>query len=147
MAVQQAPIEKGKGQNAIAYAFRPGETNIRLSYGMPYTANAVTVPLPACYHDVKMLVVAPPGITLIGDGLAASGQEQGMMVYTHAPLAAKATLMVNVSGIGTPQQAADAGNGGDQGAAQGGQGGMPQQGNSRTGPQQDIQAVPGRLDC
>lgn len=63
-----------------------------------------------------------------------------MMVYTHAPLAAKSTLMVNVSGVGSPQQAADAA------ADQGGQGAMPQEGNSRSGPQQDIQAVPGRLD-
>jgi hypothetical protein len=144
MAVQQAAIDKGKGRNAIAYTFRPGETSIRLSYGMPYPGNATTVPLPASYPDVKMLVVAPPGMSVTGDGLSASGQEQGMMVFTHAPLAAKATLTVNISGVGTPQQAADAG-GGDQGGAAAGQGGMPQQGNSRTGGQ-DIQAVPGRLD-
>ncbi len=140
MAVQQAAIEKGKGRNAIAYAFRPGETNIRLSYSMPYPDSKAVVALPASYPDVKLLVVAPPGMTLTGDGLNPSGQEQGMMVYTHAPLAAKAALMVNVSGVGSPQQAADAG------ADQGGQGAMPQEGNSRSGPQQDIQAVPGRLD-
>jgi len=138
MAVQQAPIEKGKGHNAIAYAFRPGETSIRLSYGMLYPGNSTVVGLPASYSDVKLLVVAPPGMTLTGDGLAASGQEQGMMVYTHAPLAAKATLAVNVSGVGTPQQSADA-----SGVDQGVQGA---EGNSRRGPQQDIQAVPGRLD-
>ena len=143
MAVQQAAIEKGKGRNAIAYAFRPGETNIRLSYGMPYPNNKASVALPASYPDVKLLVVASPGMTLTGDGLAASGQEQGMMVYTHSPLAAKATLIVDVAGVGTPQQSAEAGEGADQGPPQGG---MPQQGNSRTGPQQDIQAVPGRLD-
>ena len=140
MSVQQAPIEKGKGHNAIAYAFRPGETNIRLSYIMPYPDNKAVVALPASYPDVKMLVVAPPGITLSGDGLTPSGQEQGMMVYTHVPLAAKATLTVNVSGVGSPQQAAEGS--GDQS----GQGAMPQEGNSRSGPQQDIQAVPGRLD-
>lgn len=140
MAVQQAPIEKGKGRNAIAYAFRPGETNIRLSYSMPYPDNKAAVALPSSYSDVKLLVVAPPGMALSGDGLTPSGQEQGMMVYTHVPLGAKGTLLVNVSGVGSPQQAADAG------SEQAGQGAMPQEGNSRSGPQQDIQAVPGRLD-
>jgi hypothetical protein len=106
---------------------------------MPYPGNKAAVALPASYPDVKMLVVAPPGVTLSGDGLHPSGQEQGMMVYTHAPLAAKSTLMVSASGVGSPQpSSAD--------ADPGGQGGMPQEGNSRSGPQQDIQAVPGRLD-
>jgi len=56
------------------------------------------------------------------------------MVYTHEPLAAKASLTVNISGVGSPQQSA-------------GNGAQPQQqeGNSRTGGE-NIQAVPGRLD-
>lgn len=143
MPVQQAPIDKGKGRNAIAYAFRPGETSIRLSWAVPYPGNTASVPLPASYPDVKMLVVAPPGMTVTGDGLNPSGQEQGMLVFTHAPLAAKATLTVNLSGTGSPPQSAVAG-----GAEQGGsepRDGMPQQGNSRTGGA-EIQAVPGRLD-
>lgn len=143
MAVAQAPIEKGKGKNAIAYAFRPGETNVRLSYSMPYPGNAATVVLPASYADVKMLVVAAPGVTLTGDGLGAPQPEQGMLVYPHTPLAAKTALTVNVSGVGAPQTA-DAGEQG--GSADGGQGGgTPQQGNSRTGGP-EVQAVPGRLD-
>jgi hypothetical protein len=143
MAVQQVPIDKGKGRNTIAYAFRPGATSIRFSWGVPYPGNVASVLLPASYPDVKMLVVAPPGVTLGGDGLTASGQEQGMMVYTHTPLASKAALTVNVSGAGVPQQSSDAG-GKEQGGAEP-QGAMPQQGNSRTGGA-DIQAVPGRLD-
>ena len=83
-----------------------------------------------------MLVVAPPGVTVSGDGLKPAGQEQGMMVYTHEPLAAKAILTVQLSGLGSPQ-AADAGN--DQGQQPG------QEGNSRT-EDENIQAVPGRLD-
>lgn len=133
MPVVQAPIEKGKGLNAIAYAFRPGDTNVRLSYELPYSGSA-TVKLPATYDNMRMLLVVPPGVTITGDGLQASGQEQGMMVYTHAPLAAKSSLTVNLSGVGAPQ-AADAGTG--QSAAQ--------EGNSRTS-EGDIHAVPGRLD-
>jgi hypothetical protein len=136
MAVPQASIDKGKGRFAIAYPFRPGETSIRLSYEVAYPGNAATVKLPAAYAGLKILVVAPPGVTVSGDGLKPAGQEQGMMVYTHEPMAAKAILTVQLSGAGSPQ-AADAG--GDQGQQPG------QEGNSRT-QEENIQAVPGRLD-
>ncbi len=136
VAVPQASIDKGKGRFAIAYPFRPGETSIRLSYELAYPGNAATVKLPAAYSGLKMLVVAPPGVTVSGDGLSPAGQEQGMMVYTHEPLAAKASLTVQLSGVGSPQ-AAEAGS--DQGQQSG------QEGNSRA-QEENIQAVPGRLD-
>jgi hypothetical protein len=63
-----------------------------------------------------------------------------MFLFTHAPLAAKASFSVKLSGLAAPQPA-DAGAGDGRGA---GQGGMPQEGNSRT-QTQDVQAVPGRL--
>jgi hypothetical protein len=144
MSVQQASIDKGKGHMAIAYPFRPGDTSIRLSYEMPYSASATTLKLTAVYPGVNTLVVVPPGVTVTGDGLAAAGQEQGMFLFTHAPLAAKASFNVKLSGLAAPQ-VADAGAGDGQGAGQGaGQGGMPQEGNSRT-QTQEVQAVPGRL--
>jgi hypothetical protein len=133
MPVTQASIEKGNGKYAIAYAFRPGETSIRLSYDLPYPGQAAILKLPATYPGVKLLVVAPPGVTVSGDGLQPAGQEEGMMVYTHEPLAEKASLTVNISGVGSPQQSA--GNGAQQ----------QQEGNSRSG-NENIQAVPGRLD-
>ncbi len=136
VAVPQASIDKGKGRYAIAYAFRPGETSIRLSYELAYPGNAAIVKLPATYGGFKMLVVVPPGVSVGGDGLTSAGQEQGMMVYTHEPLAAKASLLVQLSGIGNPQAA-------DAGGAPGQQGG--QEGNSRA-ESEDIQVVPGRLD-
>jgi hypothetical protein len=140
MSVQQASIDKGKGHVAIAYPFRPGDTSIRLSYEMPYSASATALKLTAVYPGVNTLVVVPPGVTVTGDGLTAAGQEQGMFLFTHAPLAAKASFNVRLSGVAAPQ-AADTGAGDGQGA---GQGGMPQEGNSRT-QTQDVQAVPGRL--
>jgi len=140
MSVQQASIDKGKGHIAIAYPFRPGDTSIRLSYEMPYSASATTLKLTAVYPGVNTLVVVPPGVTVTGDGLTAAGQEQGMFLFTHAPLAAKASFSVKLSGLAAPQPA-DAGAGDGRGA---GQGGMPQEGNSRT-QTQDVQAVPGRL--
>ncbi len=140
MSVQQASIDKGKGHIAIAYPFRPGDTSIRLSYEMPYSASATSLKLTAVYPGVNTLVVVPPGVTVTGDGLTAAGQEQGMFLFAHEPLAAKASFNVKLSGAAAPQ-AADAGAGEGQGL---GQGGMPQEGNSRT-QTQDVQAVPGRL--
>jgi hypothetical protein len=139
MPVNQASIDRGKGRYAIAYPFRPGQTNVRLSYQVPYSGDAATLKLPSTYAGVKILVVAPPGMTVKGEGLNPAGQEQGMMVYTHDPLPAKGTLSVSLSGQGSP---ADAG-GAEQGQGQGQDGGA-QEGNSRTGP--EVIAAPSRLD-
>jgi hypothetical protein len=134
MPVNQATIEKGKGRFAISYPFRPGQTNVRLSYELPYSNNSATFKLPATYAGMKLLVVVPPGITVTGDGLTSAGQEQGMMVFTHDPLVAKSALSISLSGVGSPQS-----------AAAGGQGQEPaQEGNSRTGP--EVTAAPSRLD-
>jgi len=136
MDVPQASIDKGKGLYAISYAFRPGETNIRLSYELPYPGNAATVKLPATYAGMRLLLVAPPGVTLTGDGISAAGQEQGMNVFLHDALAAKGSLAVSVSGVGAPQptEAADG-----QSQQQG------QEGNSRTQGQQ-VDVAPPRID-
>ena len=134
MPVNQAAIDKGKGRFAIAYPFRPGQTNVRLSYELPYPNNSATLKLPATYPGMKLLVVAPPGVTVTGDGLTSAGQEQGMLVFSHDPLAAKAALSVGLSGVGSPQSTGGAGQGQDN----------AQEGNSRTGP--EVTAAPSRLD-
>lgn len=135
VAVPQASIDKGKGHYAIAYPFRPGQTNVRLSYGLPYANNSATLKLPASYPGIKLLVVVPPGVTITGDGLTSAGEEQGMMVYTHPPLPAKGILSVSLSGVAAPQPA-DAGQG--QGASQ--------EGNSRAPQGPEVIAAPSRLD-
>lgn len=132
MAVAQASIDKGKGRFAIAYAFRPGQTNIRLSYDVPYSNNSASLKLPASYPGAKLLVVVPPGVTVTGDGLTAAGQEQGMMVYTHDALPAKGILSVSVSGV--PSGPA----GGDEQAGQ--------EGNSRQEQGPEVIAAPSRLN-
>jgi hypothetical protein len=133
MAVTQASIDKGKGRFAIAYAFRPGQTNVRLSYEIPYPNTSATLKLPATYPGAKLLVVVPPGVTVTGDKLVSAGQEQGMMVFTHDPLPAKGVLTVSLSGVGSPQSSGDS-----QGQ------GTAQEGNSRQGP--EVTAAPSRLD-
>jgi hypothetical protein len=134
MDVPQASIDKGKGLYAIAYAFHPGQTNVRLSYELPYPGNSANVKLPATYSGMRMLLVAPPGVTLSGPGISAAGQEQGMNVFLHEALAAKAALNVSVSGVGAPQAA----------EAADGQGQPGQEGNSRTQSQQ-VDLAPPRI--
>jgi len=135
MDVPQAAIDNGKGRYAVAYAFRPGETNLRLSYELPYPNNSATVKLPAAYGGVRLLLVAPPGVTLAGEGVSPAGQEQGMNVFLHDPLAAKGSLAVSVSGVASPVAADSAG------------GQQAQEGNSRTEPEgQQVNLAPPRID-
>jgi hypothetical protein len=140
MDVPQASIDKGKGRFAIAYAFRPGDTSVRLSYELPYPNNTAKIKLPAAYGGMRLLLVAPPGVTLTGDGVSAAGQEQGMNVFLHDPLTAKGSLTISVSGVASPQ-AAD-GSGGQMGQ-------QGQEGNSRTGGEgqgQQVSLAPPRID-
>jgi hypothetical protein len=139
MPVVQAPIDKSKGNFAIAYAFRPGENTVRYSYEIPYPNNTAAVKIPASpYLARRLLVVAPPSVQIAGEGLQPGGQEQGMAIYGRENLATNATVAVNVSGTAPPPGA----NGTpDQG--QGGQSGQEGQGASGSA---NIQQVPGRLD-
>ena len=137
MPVVQAPIDHGKNRYAIAYAFRPGESEVRLSYELPYPNNAATVKLPTSYGGGRLLVVAPPTVLLTGDGLQMAGQEQGMNIYERATVAAGTTIAVSLSGTAPPMAAAS---GNDSAGAPG------RAENLQGGDTASIQSVPGRLD-
>jgi hypothetical protein len=136
MPVVQAPIDKGKGRFAIAYAFRPGENTVRYSYEIPYPNNSAGIKIPpSAYAAHRLLVVAPPSVQITGEGLQAGGQEQGMAIYGRENLAANATVPVNVSGTAPPPGANSTA---DQG--------QPGQGAPGAAAGANIQQVPGRLD-
>jgi hypothetical protein len=132
MPVVQATIDKSKNRYAVAYAFRPGENGVRYSYQLPYAGNTAALKLPTVYPGAKLLVVAPPGVQISGDGLQAGGQEQGMNVYGRDSVAAGTAYTIDVSGTAS---ASNAGNGGGDAMAQGGD-----------QPQVSVQQIPGRLD-
>jgi hypothetical protein len=138
MPVVQAPIDKGKNRYAIAFAFRPGESDVRLSYELPYPGNAATVKIPTVYGGGRLLVVAPPGVKLTGDGLQMAGQEQGMNIYERASVPAGTLVSVTLSGTAPPPTPSGADAGGAPGRAENVQGG------EAAG---SIQAIPGRLDA
>jgi hypothetical protein len=134
MPVVQLPIDKKNNRYSIAYAFRPGESSVRLSYELPYAGNTASVKIPTVYPGGRLLVVAPPSVQVSGDGLQAGGQEQGMNLYGRQDVPAGALVAVNVSGAAPPP-----------GPDQGQQGRDAQQGGGETSGV-NIQAVPGRLD-
>jgi hypothetical protein len=134
MPVVQLPIDKKNNRYSIAYAFRPGESSVRLSYELPYVGNSASVKIPTVYPGGRLLVAAPPTVQVSGEGLQAGGQEQGMNLYGRQDVPAGTLVVVNVSGTAPPS-----------GADQGQQGRDAQQsGGESSGI--NIQAVPGRLD-
>jgi hypothetical protein len=133
MPVAQAPIDKGKGHYAIAFAFRPGESEVRVSYQLPYPGDAATVKIPTTYGG-RLLMAAPPGVKLASDGLQIAGQEQGMNIYERGTVAAGTLVTVALSGTGPSRSR---GTGGAPGLTE----------NAKGGASDTIQAIPGRLDA
>ena len=138
MPVVQLPIDKKKNRYAIAFAFRPGDSSVRLSYELPYTGNSATVKIPTIYPGGRLLIAAPPSVQISGDGLAPGGQEQGMSLYGRQDVPAGTLVAVSVSGTAPPPDANAA-------AAEQGQGRDAQQGGGESGGV-TIQQVPGRLN-
>jgi hypothetical protein len=132
MPVVQSAIDKNKGRHAIAYAFRPGQSTVRYSYEMPYSANSATVKISTVYPAARLLVVTPPSVQISAEGLQSAGQEQGMSVYTRENVSANTSLSVLVAGTAPPLEANA---GGDQGSQ-----------TQEAPASQKVQQIPGRLD-
>jgi hypothetical protein len=131
MPVVQGTIDKGKGLEAIDFPFRPGESNVRVSYKVPYAGNETKLRISSPYAVARLAVFAPPGVTVTGDGFAPAGQEQGFNAYMRESVAANTPLIVKVSGT-APMQSSSQG-----GGAGGGGGGMPASGAAGSAGSQD----------
>jgi hypothetical protein len=127
MPVVQGTIDKGKGLEAIDFPFRPGESNVRVSYKVPYAGNETKLRISSPYAVARLAVFAPPGVTVTGDGFAPAGQEQGFNAYMRESVAANTPLIVSVAGT-APMQSSTQG-GGATGA------GRPAGGGGSDGPQ------------
>jgi hypothetical protein len=138
MPVVQAPIDKKGNRYAIAYAFRPGSSTVRYSYEVPYPNNSATVNVPISTLTGRLLVVAPPTMTITGDGLQLGGQDQGMNIYGRENVAPGTIVAVQVSGTAPPPQEANSGGETPKEAADA-------RSSESTGGA-TVQQVPGRLD-
>jgi hypothetical protein len=116
MPVVQSTLDKGKNLRAIAYAFRPGENEVRISYKLPYPGNETKLRIISPYLAGRLVIATPPTVQIAADGLVSAAPEQGFSIYMHDSVAANAPVNVTVSGTAAPppQQ------GGASGAASGG---------------------------
>jgi hypothetical protein len=155
MPVVQGTIDKGKGLEAIDFPFRPGESNVRVSYKVPYAGNETKLRISSPYAVERLAVFAPPGVTVTGDGFSPAGQEQGFNAYMREAVAANSPVIVHVSGTAPMQssQSSSQGGGARGGAAGNGGGGGSQNPsvNSRAesagdGATATATTIPARLD-
>ena len=123
----------------LSAAFRPGDSEVRLAYELPYVGDAATIKLTPSHGELRVILVVPPSVTISGDQLNSAGQEQGMNLFEHTVAAGTPSFNVKLSGTAPPLQDS-APNGGAQGA-NGRLGGEADQGGGVP-----IQVVPGRLD-
>ncbi len=125
MPVVQGTIDKGKGLEAIDFPFRPGESNVRVSYKVPYAGSETKLRISSPYAVARLAVFAPPGVTVTGDGFAPAGQEQGFNAYMRESVAANTPLIVKVSGTAPMQSSSSQGGGTGGGAPAGSAAGSP----------------------
>jgi hypothetical protein len=142
MPVVQGTIDKGKNTSAIAYAFRPGESTVRLSYEMPYPSNEATVHTLSPYAFDRVLIIVPPPVQVLSAGFQPAGTEQGYNVYARDHVAAGAALDIAVSGAGSVASSNGVGGAGQEAAEA-----QNPSVNSRAGEaEESSQVLPGRLE-
>lgn len=154
MPVVQGTIDKGKNQMAIAYAFHPGESGVRISYKMPYPANRLTLHNKSPYAAARLIVAAPPSVQISGGGLSSAGQDQGFNVYVRQSVGAGDAVNIDVSGtapMAHPNSAGGAQGGGESAGIPPGDAEQNPSVNSRAESGSDAAAatattVPARLD-
>ncbi len=102
MPVVQSPIDKSQNEKAIAYPFRPGDSQVSLSYKLPYPGNQATLKFASRYAVDHLGVFAPPSVQISGTGFVPAGQAQGFSAYTRDTVAANTPVSVSVSGTAPP---------------------------------------------
>lgn len=111
MPVIQSPIEKGHNLSAIAFAFRPGESSVRVSYDVPYNGARAVLKLSSPYPVGRMAILAQPPVQITAEGFSPAGTDQGFNVYLRDGIAANAPVAVTIAGVAPPipQQASSGG--------------------------------------
>ena len=121
MPVIQTPIDKGKDKEAIAFAFRPGDSGVRMSYKVPYANNQTKLTFVSPYPADRVGFFVPPYGANFGRWVVCRGSEQGFNVYMLQSVAANTPFTVSLSGTAPPPPqggvGADASQGADAGAA------------------------------
>ena len=134
MPVVQGTIDRGNRRYAIAFAFRPGESGVRLSYHIPYGSNHAVLRAPSPYAAQRAAVIAPPTMQISSPGFQPAGSEQGWNVYARDAVPAGEAFAVSISGTAPSP------------SASGQQGQQETQGRDGGRAEGAVQAMPARLD-
>jgi len=133
MPVVQGTIDRGNRRYALAFAFRPGESGVRLSYHIPYGSNQAVLRAPSPYAAQRAAVIAPPTMQISSPGFQPADSEQGWNVYAREGVPAGEAFAVSISGTAPSPSAS-----GQQGQQETGRDGGRAEG--------AVQAMPARLD-
>ncbi len=109
MPVVQGLIDEGKNRQAIAFAFRPGENRVQISYQLAYPSNQTTLHTVSLYPAERVAVFAPPTMQVTSAGFAPAGSDQGWTVYARTDVAAGAPLDISISGQGSISSSSNSG--------------------------------------
>lgn len=107
MPVIQTPVDKGNGLQAIDYPFRPGDSEVRITYHVPYPGNQTTLQTVSPYAANQVGYAAPPTLHVDAAGFAPGGTAQGYNLYLRQSVPANAELSASVSGTAPPPANAD----------------------------------------
>jgi hypothetical protein len=139
MPVTQGTIDKGNGQMAIAFAFRPGKNGVRIAYQLPYASNQATLEMVSPYAAKQVLLVAPPSVQVNAAGFAAGGQQEGWAIYGREAVPPNTPLQISIAGTAPPPSDAT-GNGGGGGSDN------PSVNSRASDTTAQVTTLPGRLD-
>ncbi|HUJ40181.1 MAG TPA: hypothetical protein VLW54_06520 [Candidatus Acidoferrales bacterium] len=98
LPTQQGTIDVSKNRYAIDYALKPGDTNVRVTYELPYEGDRASVRPVSVQPAARIMIAAPVGVQISGDGFSPAGTEQGFTVLTRDNLSAGASFGVTLSG-------------------------------------------------
>lgn len=107
MPLPQSTIDKAANRHAIAFALKPGENTIRVSYQLPYADSRARVSELSVVSVPRILLAAPAPVQVQGEGFAAAGNEQGWNLYSRNAVPSGTKFSVELSGTAPPPSAGD----------------------------------------
>jgi len=115
LPTQQGTIDVAKNRFAIDYALKPGDTNIRVAYDLPYEGDRASVSPVSVEPVARVMIAAPVGVQISSDGFSPAGTEQGFTLLTRDNVAAGASLSVSLVGAARLADQPPSAAGGQQG--------------------------------
>jgi len=103
LPVTQGTIDRAKNRFALDFAIKPGESNIRVTYELPYDGDRASVRPVTLAPTPRAMIAAPVGVQISGDGFAPAGTDQGFTLLTRENLASGAAFSVSLSGAAQVQ--------------------------------------------